>query len=168
MTLVGFRDRNHEQQVSARGAIDDVDDRETDPRLWLALHERFGFTIDAAAAPHNAKLPRYFTREQNGLEQPWDTERIWCNPPYSDIEPWIRKALSETAQIVVMLLPANRTEQRWWQRLIEPVRDRPGSRVRVEFLPGRPRFLSPGEGTPRPNSRPPFGVCLLIIDGQAS
>jgi len=61
-----------------------------------------------------------------------------------------------------MLAPANRTEQTWWQQHVEPYRDRPGGVLRTEFLPGRIRFLAPGQGVIKPNERPPFGCCLLI------
>jgi hypothetical protein len=61
-----------------------------------------------------------------------------------------------------MLLPANRTEQSWWQELVEPHRDRLGTGLTVEFIRGRLRFLRPGSTRPMPNERPPFGVCLLI------
>lgn len=64
-------------------------------------------------------------------------------------------------ELVVMLLPANRTEQGWWQRQVEPYRDRDRG-LRVEFLPGRLRFLSPGARRVGANERPPFGSCLLI------
>jgi hypothetical protein len=94
--------------------------------------------------------------------QPWAGERIWCNPPYSNIAPWVGKAWREVdALLVVMLLPANRTEQAWWQADVEPHRDR-GGRLRVEFLPGRIRFLKPGHLRIGPGDRPPFGCCLLI------
>jgi hypothetical protein len=59
-----------------------------------------------------------------------------------------------------MLLPANRTEQGWWQRQVEPYR-REGS-LAVEFLPGRLRFIKHGHDRVEPNQRPPFGCCLLI------
>lgn len=162
--MLGMRARNHPQQVISRGARDDVDDRQTDPRLFELWHDRFHFTIDVAAAAHNAQLDRYYTRDDDGLAQDWTGERVWCNPPYSHIEPWIRKALDRQAELVVLLLPANRTEQKWWQNLIEPLRDRPGTGVRVEFLPGRPRFLEPGDEQIRRDSRPPFGCCLVIIE----
>lgn len=61
-----------------------------------------------------------------------------------------------------MLLPANRTEQRWWQLMVEPFRDRPRSPLTVEFMPDRMRFLKPGQTAIGPNERPPFGCCLLI------
>ncbi len=75
----------------------------------------------------STKLPRYFTKEQDGLAHSWAHERVWLNCPYSDIAPWVRKAEFETfrgCSLVVMLLPATKTEQPWWQEYIEPFRDR--------------------------------------------
>lgn len=163
MSLVAFKARNHRQQVAKRGPRPEVDCRATAPEVFGPLHERFRFTLDAAALPHNAKLERYFTPEQDGLAQSWVGERVWCNPPFSSIEPWVRKAWTSGAELVVMLLPANRTEQGWWQRHIEPRRDVPGG-VKVEFLPGRIRFIAHDADGIRPNERPPFGVCLAIWD----
>lgn len=138
-----------------------VDDRALPPEKFARLHERFDFTLDAAASERNAKLPRYFDAEQDGLAQSWAGERVYCNPPYSNIRPWVQKAWRETsARLVVMLLPANRTEQGWWQELIEPSRDRVDSPLRVEFMPGRLRFLKPDADEIKPNERPPFGCCL--------
>lgn len=160
MNLVGFQARNHRQQTKARGPRPDVDDRATTLDVFNPLHERHRFSIDVAASAENTKLPRFYSIEDDGLAQDWTGERVWCNPPYSNIEPWIVKTWGSGAQLVVMLLPANRTEQGWWQRQVEPFRDRPGG-VRVEFLPGRLRFLRSGETEVPPNSRPPFGCCLL-------
>ena len=157
MSLVGFKARNHAQQVTKRGANPLVDNRATPPEVFGPLHERFGFTLDACALPSNAKLPRFVTPEENGLTVSWAGERVWCNPPFSDIYPWVAKANAERmADLIVMLLPANRTEQRWWQELVEPRRDQDGV-LTVEFLPGRLRFINPGDDTVRPNARPPFG-----------
>jgi phage N-6-adenine-methyltransferase len=161
VTLAGFRARNHPQQVGKRGKNPMVDDRGTDPVLFAKFHERFGFTIDVAASRANAKLPRYYTEAEDGLAQSWAGERVWCNPPYSDIRPWVEKAWTVAAELVVMLVPANRTEQRWWQEEVEPYRDKGGA-LRVEFLPGRPRFVAPDKPGIGPNERPPFGCCLLI------
>ena len=168
MSLVGFRAQNHPQQARK----DAVDDRGTDPEFFAKMVERFGpFTVDVAAAPHNAKCERYYTIDDDGLSQSWAGERVWCNPPYSDIGAWVRKAWGEfiaradPAELIVMLLPANRTEQRWWQEQVEPRRDdrwHPDRILRVEFLPGRMRFIRPGADGIGPNERPPFGCCLLI------
>lgn len=160
MSLVGFKAQNHPQQK----AKDAVDDRGTTPEMFGPLNDRFGFTLDVAAAAHNAKCERYFTREQDGLAQSWAGERVWCNPPYSNIASWVIKAWteSERADLIVMLLPANRTEQRWWQELVEPFRDARIRSLQVEFLAGRPRFIRPGVVIGPKGDRPPFGCCLLI------
>lgn len=161
MSLVGFKAQNHTQQVARRGAKPEVDNLETPWDFFTPLHERFGFTIDVAALPHNAKCERFYTPDEDGLARPWTGERVWCNPPYSNIEPWVAKAHDSDAELVVMLLPANRCEQIWWQRWVEPFRDKPGG-VRCEFLPGRLRFIKHGHDRVEPNQRPPFGCCLLI------
>ena len=188
MTLTGFKARNHPQQTLVHGPRVDVDERGTPPELFAALDRRFRFTIDVAALPHNRKCTRYFAPPAprpwgcmweveclpvavDGLRQPWHGERVWCNPPYSNIRPWVEKATQEWglgrgvgAELIVMLLPANRTEQAWWQELVEPYRDRAGSiGLHVEFLAGRFAFDT---GSKVANSRPPFGCCLLIWGGS--
>jgi phage N-6-adenine-methyltransferase len=165
MSVVGYRARNHPQQVRSAGARPDVDDRATDWEDFNRLHARFAFTVDAAASPRNAKLPRFWAEADDGLAQSWAGERVWCNPPYShpNLWHWVTKAWRESgsAALIVMLVPANRTEQKWWQELIEPHRDREAG-LRTEFLPGRIRFIAPGANGIGPNERPPFGCCLLI------
>jgi phage N-6-adenine-methyltransferase len=129
--------------------------------MWEGLHDRFRFTVDVAASETNAKLPRYFTIMTDGLAQDWSGERVWCNPPFSDIRPWAEKAHLSPTALVVMLVPANRTEQGWWQEFIEPHRDR-GGRLSVEFLSGRLKFTLPRGTFDERGNRPPFGCCLLI------
>jgi phage N-6-adenine-methyltransferase len=175
MSVVGYKARNHPQQVSAHGPRKDVDERTIPADDFAPLDKRFQFTIDAAATAENTRLPRYWTEADNALEQSWTGERVWCNPPYShpNLSLWVQKAWYEWrrgASLIVMLVPANRTEQEWWQRWVEPDRDRTFSfraghmrfSLRAEFLPGRMRFLAPGATEIGPNERPPFGCCLLI------
>ena len=173
MSLVGYRASNHPQQVTRKGADDEVDDRGTPQDFWDELNERYHFTLDVAAAPHNAKTEVYYGRDRNGLKSPW-WGSVWCNPPYSNLAAWLSCAWYEwetsglnasdehVLRSIVMLLPANRTEQPWWQRFVEPRRDRPGSPLSVQFLPGRLRFIKPGASEVKPNERPPFGCCLLV------
>lgn len=144
---------------------DSVDDRATHPLTFAELDERLGpFTLDVAAAAHNTKCPRFYDVDADGLAQDWSGHRVWCNPPYSDIAPWVRKAWCAhvDADRVVMLLPATRTEQQWWQHMVEPYRDRAGSPLRVEFLAGRMAFLRPGQTAVQSGERPPFGCALLV------
>lgn len=165
MSLISFKAQNHRQQVGKRGPLDKVDDRRTPRSLWEPLNEEFGFTLDAAASVENALCARYYTVTDNGLAQPWNGV-VWCNPPYSNLAAWVEKAnwaiWNKTAETVVMLLPANRTEQAWWQDWIEPARRR--GEIEVRFLRGRLRFDTPDHDyTKQPKgNRPPFGVCLVI------
>lgn len=167
MSLVRFQAKNHRQQIAARGGADEVvDDRATTPADFARFDEWVGpFTLDVAASARNTKCARYFTFEDDGLRQSWAGERVWCNPPFSRIGPWVEKAWREheTSNGIAMLLPANRTEQGWWQQLVEPFRDKGPLLpcVRVTFLPGRMRFIAPGSASVGPNERPPFGCCLL-------
>lgn len=169
MTILGKKARNHPQQVRAQGVDDSVDDRRTPRSVFEPLNNEWRFTLDAAASSENAKCAKYFTRIEDGTVMSWARERVWCNPPYSHIEPWVTKAWNamrhEYCQCVVMLLPQNRTEQGWWQTHIEPYRDREsrdGVRLTSRFLPGRIRFGRP-KGTPVPakGDRPPFGLVVL-------
>lgn len=164
MSLVGFKANNHPQQVGKGGADDEIDDRGTPQDFWDELNARHHFTLDVAASVFNAKTPAFYTRSDDGLEQPWSGS-VWCNPPYSALDAWVTKAWREWdakhVDSIVMLLPANRPEQPWWQKGVEPFRDRPDSPLTVRFLPGRLRFVKPGSRTVGPNERPPFGCCLL-------
>lgn len=172
--MSSFVSRNHPQQVQVRqrtpalfgpdvDVTDEVDDRATDPRTFDELHARFRFDLDVAASHANAKCERYYTLEDDGLTCSWAGARVWCNPPYSDIRPWVEKARRAAlgdggAEFVVMLLPANRTEQGWWHDLVEPIRDQPGRGLRTEFLRGRREFIQPS-GV---KAHVPFGCVLLI------
>lgn len=53
----------------------------TPQRFFDELDREFNFELDVCATPENAKCRRFYTKEQDGLAQPW-TGRVWCNPPY--------------------------------------------------------------------------------------
>jgi phage N-6-adenine-methyltransferase len=164
--LVGFKIRNHPQQVAVRGASDTVDERITPHKIFREFHHRFSFTLDVAANERNRKTDAYFSIEDNGLEQPWAPHSVWCNPPYSNIGPWVEKAHREFAagcRAIVLLLPANRMEQPWWQRYVEPHRDR-GGPMRTEFLAGRFNFGVPGNEDGKFKTSAPFGCVAVIFD----
>jgi phage N-6-adenine-methyltransferase len=86
------------------------------------LNAEFGFTVDVCALPENTKCARYFTPEQDGLQQDWRGEVVWCNPPYGrTIAAWVQKAYeaSKAGATVVCLLPA-RLGPRWWRTYVQP------------------------------------------------
>lgn len=90
---------------------------ETPPELFRRLDEQYHFTLDAAATAENALCKRYFTKETDGLSQPWQTDgAVWCNPPYGrSVAKWVRKAYFESmgGQTIVMLIPA-RVDTAWF------------------------------------------------------
>lgn len=164
MSLVGFSITNHPQQVAKRGAKDSVDERITPAKVFDPLMEEFGFTVDVAANVHNRRVPRFYDLITDGLLQSWKGERVWCNPPYSAIRPWVEKAWAEYRDgcaLIAMLLPANRTEQTWWQDLVEPHRDGRGP-IETRFYRSRFNFGVPGNEGGKFNSSPPFGCVLLV------
>lgn len=87
---------------------------QTPPEIFAALHAEFGFCLDVAASETNHLLPHFFTESDNGLAQSWARPGLsgycWCNPPYSDITPWVKKAADQNKYGcigTVMLVPAD-------------------------------------------------------------
>lgn len=159
---MSFTARNHPQQLDRRGPLEHVDDRRTPPDLLaecLTLAGLDAVDLDVAATDANTVAPRYC---RDGLTEPW-SGRVWVNPPYSACGAWVARALEERerCEAIVMLLPANRTEQRWWQDMLEHPR-RAGT-VAVYFLAGRRRFDRPGWTIPAKGDRPPFGLAVVVI-----
>ncbi|EEW7664531.1 DNA methylase [Escherichia coli] len=76
------------------------DDWRTPPLLFRNLHREFGFSMDGAATEHDALLPRFTDDIHN---QSWVSERVFCNPPYSDIPSFLLKAAE--ADLAVFLIP---------------------------------------------------------------
>ena len=122
----------------------------TTPRAFFdELHAEFGFTLDAAASPHNALCPRYFTEESDGLAQDWRGEVVWCNPPYGrQIGKWIAKAAEEArgGATVVMLIPARPDTAAWHDHIFA------NPQATVRFVRGRLKFGEAKESAPFPSA----------------
>ena len=100
--------------------------------------------LDVAADVTNTVASTFYTESQNGLKHPW-YGRVFCNPPYNNILPWVLKAQEEVSHpatrvgSIVMLLPA-RTSAGWFRQLSKP----PASYIQlIEFLPKRVQFDPP-------------------------
>ena len=108
------------------------------------LNEEFQFTLDPCADDHNAKCSKYFTKEDNGLEQDWSGEIVFCNPPYGrDIKNWVKKA-NDSHALTVMLIPA-RTDTSYWHDYIF-------NKAEVRFLRGRLKFGDSKNSAPFPSA----------------
>ena len=109
---------------------------ETPQDLYEELNSEFGFTLDPCSTPDNAKCEKFYTLQDNGLEQDWEGETVFCNPPYGrELPKWIRKCF-EGAQKpetkVVMLIPA-RTDTRAFHKYIL-------GKSEIRFIQGRLKF----------------------------
>lgn len=123
----------------------------TPQRFFDELDREFNFELDVCATPENAKCRRFYTKEQDGLAQPW-VGRVWCNPPYGrEIGKWVKKAFETAARggLVVMLLPA-RTDTRWFHDYIYGKAD-------VRFIRGRLKFGDSKNSAPFPSMVVIFG-----------
>jgi len=127
---------------------------ETPQDLFDKLDHMFSFELDVCASPENAKVSKYYTKQQNSLSLPW-SRRNWMNPPYGrTIGEWCCKA-SEVADgggLTVALLPA-RVDTKWFHDYC--------TRWHVVFLRGRLKFRLPDGKTgsaPFPSMIVYFGI----------
>jgi phage N-6-adenine-methyltransferase len=125
----------------------------TPPALFASLDRLFHFQLDAAATVENAKCKKFFTKEDDGLQQNWGKKRVFCNPPYGrGIGKWVCKCFeaSQGGALVVALLPS-RTETVWFQDWIK-------DRAEVHFLKGRLMFGNGPYNAPFPS--------MIVIYGR--
>lgn len=113
------------------------DEWATPQSLFDAYDWEFGFTVDSAANPDNAKVANFF---EDGLTADWGGHRVWCNPPYSDILPWVKKASELKAEVSVLLLPV-RFDTDWWSAYVwDPAKKQPRENVEIRKFRKRVRF----------------------------
>jgi phage N-6-adenine-methyltransferase len=119
------------------------DNWQTPPDVFGPLDEEFGFDLDAAASPENAKCDHFITAEQDALITPWSNpwagRSVWCNPPYSRLPEFTARAMNQwltNNNTVVLFIPAY-TDTRWWRDNVVPASE-------VRFLTGRVRFWENG------------------------
>lgn len=115
--------------------------------FYNELHKEFKFTLDPCADENNHKCIKYYTKEDDGLEQDWEGETVFCNPPYGrDIYDWVHKCWLEN-QIhditVVMLIPA-RTDTKYFHEYIY-------NKAEIRFIKGRLKFGNSKNSAPFPS-----------------
>lgn len=127
---------------------------------WLVemFHDRYGFTLDAAAEPSSAVCPIYITEDDDAFVVPWRSfggrlhDAAWLNPPYGrTVHRWLRRAWeqSQTGVTVVILVFA-RTDTRAFHDWLWRAADIWFVRGRLRF--GRPDGSGPyGYGAPAPS-----------------
>ena len=122
------------------------DEWSTPQELFDELNNEFHFDLDAAASSENHKCSRYFDKTTDGITQKWGGCRVFCNPPYSQIDKWVAKAFYETRNdntLVVMLIPS-RTDTRYFHNYIY-------GRTEIRFVKGRLKFGDSKNSAPFPS-----------------
>jgi len=95
--------------------------------------------LDVCATKANTKCAAFFTPQMNGLMQEWAID-FWMNPPYSEVDKWIKKAYEEHRKwnVTGTALTYAKTDTKWWHEYVI------GKGAEVYFLKGRVNFLKDG------------------------
>lgn len=137
---------------------------------FIPLDHEFNFALDVAADDSNNLVSDYLTKQDDALRVDWYnlvcTEKdrtVWCNPPYSSIEPWMLKAEYEARKGVttVMLVP-HTPDAGWWPTMASEIRVITGvNNPSGRNTSGRIQFLRADTGKPAGNQNK--GSCYVIF-----
>lgn len=119
------------------------DEYETPQELYQLLCDKYRIfpTIDVAATHEMKKCDQYFTKQDSGLENSWDSD-VWCNPPHTLTGKFVEKAYNEWRHHninIILLIPANTVSSKFWHSFIE------GNAEYYAQPQGRIRFLQDGK-----------------------
>lgn len=120
-------------------------DRMRTPQFAYAYaNEKFNFSIDLCADAESSKCHMFFDETIDGLKQDWHKygNSGWCNPPYSNVKPWLEKAYRESFEgfTTVFLLPTPNGEDAYRDLVF-------GYAAQIEFINGRLSFIAPEDFT---------------------
>ena len=137
------------------------DSWETPQDLFDVLYNEFKFDVDVACSEKNRKCS--FGYHYDSLDKEWTGEpigakgRAWCNPPYSNVTPWVQKAIDETnynpGSVVAMLLNHDASTG-WYKLALEHA-----SEIRI-MTGKRVQFVPPDGVSVSSNSK---GQCLIVF-----
>lgn len=123
------------------------DEWNTPQDLYDRLNAEFNFTLDPCTNGENSKCDKFYTVNDNGLNQSWFGESVFCNPPYSNISNWVEKCFREVygggCKCAVLLIPA-RTDTRYFHKYIY-------HKSEIRFIKGRLKFSNSKNSAPFPS-----------------
>ena len=143
----------------------DKDEARTPPSLFKKLDDRFHFEVDVFCKRSNCVCDAgiFYDEGHDALKEDWflppfDTV-FYGNPPYSNPEPFIKKAYEESLKgaTVVMLLPADTSTKAFHNYDMKA--------SEITFIEGRVTFNNP-DGTPM-NGAPKFGSMVVVFKQEA-
>lgn len=140
MNLLEFDKGNPKLPRHFKPSLKD-DEFETPKTLFNSLIEKYQIfpKLDVAATLENRKCLKFFTIQDNALEQEW-TEDFWCNHPHTLHAQFVQKSYQQWAKYNVnglMIIPANCGRTSYWHKYIEPF-------AKYNMIEGSIRFLQDG------------------------
>ena len=135
---------------------DTQDNWETPPYLFKLLDKEFDFDVDLAASESNHLCEEYYTKENSGLDANLEGKNVFCNPPYNEIEKWVKKCYEEGQKkgtIIVMLIPA-RTDTKYFHTYCM-------NAFEIRLVKGRISFLRNGKKPKSGGNNHPS--CIVIF-----
>lgn len=160
--------KKKKSRLDSRNSSFDRDRWGTPLLLHRHLDGIFHFVADMAASDDNHLHSTYFTKERSAFDVNWSTIPgmkpftrgsccVFANPPYSNVEPWMQKAVTEWRRGVstLMLLKCGDGES-YWQENME------GKASEYCLIRGRLKFRHPETLVPQKGCN--FGVCLVYWD----
>jgi len=140
-TLTVFYSRGEERMNTENKSFTPVNIRDlwqTPKEIFNKLDDEFQFDCDVAASDQNYLCEKYFTdSELNGaFDNDWGRMN-WCNPPYSNITPWVQEVIwwyQNRGKGTVMLVPAD-TSVKWFKLAYESCDE-------VRLISGRISFIN--------------------------
>lgn len=127
----------------------------TPKQVFDYYDRRFNFTTDVEASAENRKCKDHRSEKFDGLLTGWG-DRNWCNNPYSDITPWVEKAIREMnkGRLTVMLIPSD-TSVKWFGLAFKNCTE-------CHLISGRLAFIN--EETGKPVSGNNKGSVVFVFD----
>lgn len=128
---------------------------QTPQAIFDHYNQRFDFTTDVAASAENRFCADHRSEKFDGLLTGWGNAN-WCNPPYSNITPWVRKAIEQMklGRLTVMLIPAD-TSVQWFKLAYLHCTE-------CHFISGRLSFIN--AETKKPVSGNNKGSVVFVFD----
>ena len=106
--------------------------------LFDWLNSIYKFDIDLCADSENKKCDYWYGVEDDALTFRWNHLNTgFCNPPYSSIKPWVKKAIEEVSNgfTTVMLIPTPNGES-YYKDVFDHAKS-------ITFITGRIAFYNP-------------------------
>jgi hypothetical protein len=111
------------------------------------FNAHYHYDLDLCAEDWSAKCKDYCSLPgRDAFKEPLEGRRVWCNPPYDDIERWANLLwCGESGRTgppthATLLVPA-RTDREWFLNFLKGLPGLPD--VRFDYIAGRLKFVPP-------------------------